>query len=232
MGEDHHDEKAMKENSLQLCLISVIRGCSQIASDRKTIRPGRSQAETICGVVEPLCLFIPWSPGASGNHQTKRNTGKVMCSLLNLVAYILALQISTEEVRLWLAHIKEKYPGFSWTKSLLKNCPQVASLHNLPAMQISWKHALLAHRMQYVLMQILLRLQRNCKIILVCYKDYRGCLQKDFSTGCRKYSRPYEERWQLVCKLGNWRVMSQETSPNPFGNLPSCIWIRELSWFC
>lgn len=181
----------MKENSLQLCLISVICGCSHIASDRKTIRPGRSQAETICGVVEPLCLFIPSSPGASGNHQTKRNTGEVMCSLLNLLAYVRVLQISTEEVRLWLAHVKQKYPGFSRIKSLLKNCLQVASLYNFPAMQISWKHALLAHRMQYLLMQILLRLQRNGKIIRVCYT---GCLQKDFCTGCRKHFPPYEER--------------------------------------
>lgn len=89
-GEDHHNAKAMKESSLQLCLISVICGCSQIASDRKTTVADRSQAETICGVVELLCLFIPSSPEASGNHQTKRNTGAVIPSWLNLVVNVLA----------------------------------------------------------------------------------------------------------------------------------------------
>lgn len=90
-GEDHHDVKVMKESNLQLCLISVICGCSQIASDRKTTGSGRSQAETICGVVEPLCLFIPSSPGDSGNHQAERNTEAVIPSWSNLVSNALAL---------------------------------------------------------------------------------------------------------------------------------------------
>jgi len=68
----------------------VICGCSQIASDRKTTGAGRSQTETICGDVELLCLFIPSSPGASGNHQTKRNTGAVIVSWLNVVDNVLA----------------------------------------------------------------------------------------------------------------------------------------------
>lgn len=63
----------------------------QITSDRKTTGAGRSQGETICGVVELLCLFIPSSPGASGNHQTKRNTGALIPSWLNLMGNVLAL---------------------------------------------------------------------------------------------------------------------------------------------
>lgn len=69
-------------------------------------------------LVVPLCLFRPSSPGASGNHQTKRNTGIVIPSWLNWVANVRDLQISIEGVRLadpcegktGHAHTKEHFP--------------------------------------------------------------------------------------------------------------------------